>query len=167
MSNLSEMEVKDILRYKNILAAIIIVVIFWFIGKNIIAGYNQKMQSLSEKKKEKQEYKQMADQYSKLNSQYASLAQKYFQGDEIDFKNYVEVLASEKSLQLEALRPIQKSGRFYKINKLAVDMKGLYSGFVQFIKELEENNIKIKTLTMEQREQGIYVKLDIEVISLK
>ncbi len=167
MNDFSEMDVKDVLRYKNILAAIALIFIFGFIVLNIITAHNQRMVALDKEKNKIEGYRQLVKRYRALTSDYSNLAKKYFQGNEIDFKSYVGRVANIQGLQIVSLRPSQKREKYYKINELTISLDGFYHNFVQFIRELEEENMEVRMLKMTLKNQNLAADISVQAISLK
>jgi Tfp pilus assembly protein PilO len=167
MSNLSEMDAKDILRYKNTLAAIAIIVIFGLIAKNIVSTHKQNMSVLEKEKEKIKEHRELVSKHQTLKAKYSNLIQKYFQGNEIDLKSYLERVANGYGLQISSVRPSQKSEEFYKINELAINLEGTYHNFVQFLNDLEKQNMEVKRVSMKQKNHNIDVQITVLAISLK
>lgn len=166
MSDLTQMDVKDLLYYKNTLATIAIVVIFGLVAKSIVADYNQKLVSLDKEKKKNQEYKWSVEEYNSLKSRYDSLAEKYFQKDSMALKNYVERAAVNQGIQINSLRPSREEEGFYWVDKIAIEIDASYYSFVQFVKDLESKRIEVEKAQMTQKGDEVNVQLFIKTISL-
>lgn len=155
---------KELLRYKNILASIIIIVAFTFTAKTLWKKYTLELATLKAKMEALEKGKETIEQWNALSVQYDKVAKDFFAKDESLFKKFVEQKTKSSGINVNYLSPSRKSAGFYTEVSFALRASSdSYSNILNFVKALEERKIIIESLRV--RNSGNKRSADITVKS--
>lgn len=132
---------KSILQYKNILAGLIIIVIFGLIMKNMWEKHTAVIKKLEAQRLELEKGKELVTKWTAVTRQIDTLT-KTFIKDTTAFKTLVEDQAKTSRINVNSLIPSKKEKDLYV--EATINIKGYsnsYTDVVKFVKALEEKNI--------------------------
>ncbi|MDP2922617.1 MAG: hypothetical protein Q8O30_02705 [Candidatus Omnitrophota bacterium] len=155
---------KDILRYKNVIAAVVVIIIFIFVIKSTIEKHYAVMKILEAQKLELENGKKLINNWQETNRQIRELADKFFAKDTSQFKTFVEQQAQSSGITVNSLVPSKQKKDFYL--EVTISIKGTpgaYEDIVKFIKSLEDKNITTEMLRVSNDLYGNQRKRNIEI----
>jgi hypothetical protein len=152
---------KQILKYKNEVILVLIILFFIGVAKNIVGRHSQKMKELTVIKKKIEEKKGLLKEWQEVNKKYASAQETFFRKDTLLFKRFIEERAQEAELDLEYLSPSYQGRGFYTEATIDLRSSASYRNIVSFLEQLEQRNVSIKKLGI--RDSGKKRRVNIKV----
>ena len=160
---------KDILKYKNIIAAAVIIFVFFLVIRGIVDHYAIDRKKIIGSMEELAQGRKTIEQWESLSKKYSQVSQGFLKKDNLLFKKYIEERAQALDIEILSLRTDHSEAKFYWDVSVQLLASCLYADFIKFTEALEEKSIKIKRLSID-RQQGrsqIRVAMSLETIVLK
>lgn len=157
----------ELLRYKNVILFLVIIIVFVIVGKNINDHYTQQKLDLEVKEAELQQGKKTMQRWENLGGEYSRITLPFFKGDVLPLKTLVEEKAKDNEVEIVSLSVRTTDEDFYWVATIKVNFVCPYMNFLRFIDSLEEKSIAIKTIRIKESEGQVEVNADLEGIVLK
>jgi hypothetical protein len=145
--------VKDLLRYKNILLSIIIVVVFIFVIKGLWERHSAVIEGLKQKMAELEKGRGLIEKWDQVSGEYDKLKESFSMKDQASFKKFLEETTKSVGINVTYLSPSRKQEDFY--SEMSFNMKAApdsYETVVKFISALEEKKVLVEMLTVRAAE---------------
>jgi len=138
----------NLLQYKNQIIAAVIVFVFFFIAKGMIADYSSKTKALDQKRSELLQQKRAVERYDSVSSEYDSLIEKFARSDSRPLRLRVDELARKYNITINKSAPAREDKQIYIEVGVNLALAGSYKGLAQFLSSVEDagmfiDNIKI------------------------
>lgn len=144
---------KEILRYKNILLSIIIVVVFIFITKGLWAGHSLLIEDLKKKMSDLESGKLLIERWNVANNECNKLKEGLAIKDEVSFKKFLEEKTKNSGINVTYLSPTRKQEDFY--SEISFNLRATsdsYATVVNFLNALEEKGVSLEALKVRNTE---------------
>jgi hypothetical protein len=151
---------KYLLRYKNEIVAIAIILLFIFVIKGIVSNYFLRLNKLKNEKEELKDKKLLIARWEKAAKDYKTLGKDFFHKEPLLFKIFVEEKAKDYKLNINYIEPFQEDKGSYLVGTIKIGASCSYETLFNFIKTMERKNIEVDNLIIE----GSEPKKDIEMI---
>lgn len=158
---------KHLARYKNIIAALVIVFLSLVILRNIHSYYDLKRKELVEAEARVLKAKETIAEWRSLNGKYNSLRGDFLAKDTILFKKFIEEKARAANIELPSLRLSSVDRELYWEVKVNINTTCDYDDFVRFIDSLAERNIEAASVNLRSSGTKVLVNADIKGVVLK
>lgn len=138
---------KDILRYKNVLLSILIVVVFFFILKGLWERHSLVIEDLKKKTSDLEKGRLLIEKWNMVSGEYDRLKEGFAMKGEGSFKKFLEEKTKDYGINVTYLSPSRKQEDFY--SEVSFNLRAnsdLYETIVSFIKSLEEKRVIMETL---------------------
>lgn len=146
---------KNILRYKNIVISIVIIIVFIFVTKNIVSKYFSTIESLKTKMSDLEKGKLSIERWNIATLYYDKLAEAFFSKDPSLFKTFVDQQSKKYNINISYLSPSRRQEDFYLDSSLNLRaFADSYANIVNFVKSLEEKKIIIETLRIKNGDKN-------------
>ncbi len=144
----------ELLRYKNILVAAVIIGVFGVIIYSIYSHYTSQLNDINAQFAELAQGRQTIAKWDALERQYRELGQVFLSKDVTLFKQYMEEKAQATDIPIESLSMSREDQGYYW--KASIRLQGIctYKNFVEFLKLLEEKKILLEQITLEGVEES-------------
>lgn len=127
-----------LLKYKNIIVAILILTIMFMVMKNIYLAYVKDKGKLAERQKLVEEKESLSVEIKQAEKELKYLKSNIFDGNEFDFKKTIESEAIKAGVVIQSLKPsAQGEGISYKKFGYAMRLTASYKKVTDFVKSLE------------------------------
>ncbi|MFO8052374.1 MAG: hypothetical protein R6U54_00205 [Candidatus Omnitrophota bacterium] len=165
MKDLSKTDIKDLLQYKNIIVVIVVIIAALLFVHNSYSGYQSKLEKIKDKKKGLEQAKIELKRWETAKDKYNQLTDDFFKDDSITFKRYVEEKARNTKVTIDSLRTSRKEKDFYQEAAIQLGLDSSYKNLVNFIRELEEKSIDIKSMSLQKaRDKKLKSDLDLKAV---
>ena len=141
----------EVLRFKNIIIAFIIVGVFSIINYSIFTYYRQQFDMLDAKQQQLENGKATIRKWQALEKQYQDFDSVFLVRDVAIFKRFVEAQAQESGVFVVALNTANEDKGFYWEARITLDATASYRDFVEFVELLERRKIGTDGLTLSTR----------------
>ena len=159
---------KEILKYKNIVAAVIIVIIFALVINKLSGHYTLEKQKIAEKREVLEKGKKTLEEWQGLNTAYKREASNFFSKDASIFKTFVEQKAQGNKLGITSLSVSKADEDFYWQATTKISFTCTYDRLIGFIGDLEKKNVEIARMKVKTSEKDkVNVDADLKGIVLK
>jgi len=147
--------VKSILRYKNIVISLAIIVAFIFVAKGVFSKYSSTLSDLKTKMSDLEKGKLLIERWNIATLYYDKLAESFFSKDPSLFKTFVDQQSGKYGINVSYLSPSRRQEEFYIDSSLSLRAStDSYANIVSFIKSLEEKKIIIETLRIRNEDKN-------------
>jgi Tfp pilus assembly protein PilW len=139
--------VKELLRYKNILLSIIIIVVFIFVIKGLWTSHSLVIADLRTKTSDLEKGKLLIEKWYEVSTEYDKLKENFSMKDEAAFKKFLEEKTKSYGINVTYLSPIRKQEDFY--SEMSFNIRATsesYATIVNFLNALEEKKVIVETL---------------------
>ncbi|MCQ9204689.1 MAG: hypothetical protein NG737_00010 [Omnitrophica bacterium] len=158
---------KEILRYKNVLVGIAIVLVFWMAFRNILSKHSLAKNALETKREEFEEGKKVIKKWVRLVKDYKELERGFLQKNVLSFKKFVEEQAQLSGIDISSLSVSHKDkGRYWQV---AMHIKAVssYKQFVNFLRAVEKKKVEVVQIKIFDRHDGISMDMKLRGAVLK
>jgi hypothetical protein len=139
--------VKNILRYKNIVISLAIIIVFIFVTKNVVSKYFSTINDLKTKMSDLEKGKLLIERWNIATLYYEKLADAFFSKDPSLFKTFVDQQSRKYNINVSYLSPSRRQEDFYIDSSLNLRASAdSYASITSFMKALEEKKITVETL---------------------
>lgn len=138
---------KGLLRYKNIVISLIIIVVFIFVIRGVVSKYFFTLNDLKTKMSNLEKGKLLIERWNIASLYYDKLSESFFSKDPGLFKTFVEQQSKKHDINVSYLSPSRRNEDFY-INA-SMNLRAStnsYANIISFVRSLEEKRIIIETL---------------------
>ncbi len=163
MKALSQIEVRNLLIYKNIIAATAIILLCLFFLKNAYTGYKESLEQIEEKKRLLEEAEDKVYIWRDVKREYDNLLRIFFEED-LFFQKYVEEKARDAGIGITSLRSSREEESFYQVGVIELNLTSSYKELVDFISELERKNIFADRISLKEEGEGVMARLRIKAV---
>jgi IS605 OrfB family transposase len=139
--------VKELLRYKNILLSIIIIVVFIFVIKGLWTRHSLVIADLKAKTSDLEKGKILIEKWNEVSNEYDKLKENFSMKDEVAFKKFLEEKTKSYGINVTYLSPARKQEDFY--SEMSFNIRATsesYATIVNFLNALEEKRVIVETL---------------------
>lgn len=163
----------ELLRYRNIIIAVVIAAVFSLIIYSIYVHYSEQLDELKAKRLELQKGKETIARWGILQQRYGELNRWLLRGDTARFKQFVEEKARLSDIYMTSLNLGREDKDFYW--KVSIDFEAncFYRDLIKFARLLEEKKVKIVSAVIgkqsgrAQMSEGIALRGRLEGIVVK
>jgi len=158
------MDIGLILKYKNIFASLIVVLVVLFAAKNIYTGYLNKEEKLNNQEKSIEDVKVLAGNLERIDKNLKDMKEKIFNGDIFDFKRFLEQAAKESKVAINSFTPrtIKTIDSYNKV-KVTIDITADYKGLTNLIHAIEDT-ASATIIRLERRKQSGHYLISFYVV---
>ncbi|MCF7886873.1 MAG: hypothetical protein K9L71_00475 [Candidatus Omnitrophica bacterium] len=165
MKNLSEIDIKNLLQYKNTIAVIVVIIAALLFINNNYSSYQNDLGKVKDKKKALEQAKTELQRWEEAKNKYNQLVDVFFKDNSIAFKRYVEEKAKNTNVTIDSVRTSRSQKSFYQEAVIQLGLDSSYKDLVNFIAELEKKNIDIKNVFLRKaRDKELRVNLNLKAI---
>ncbi|RLF32453.1 MAG: hypothetical protein DRN08_06630 [Thermoplasmata archaeon] len=133
------MGIDVILKYKNILISLMVVVVMLFAANKIYSGYLDSEERLNNREKSIENIEVLAGNLKKMDKQLKDIEAKIFNGDIFDFKRFLERTAEGSGVTVNSFKPHTiKERKSYKKVEVNIDITADYKGLNSLIHAVED-----------------------------
>lgn len=158
--------IKSISRYKNILAAILVVIVFIGVNYNIFSKHSMEMEKLESEVKKINEGKKIIKRWGKTKADYKELSKVFLTEDAMAFKQFVREKANFFNTDIRSLKASYEEKDDYLEVPIHLKIIGFYKDFVGFIKAIEEKTIEVNNVRITRRKGSDVVDVDLSLKGL-
>ena len=152
---------ESIAKYKNFIAAVVVIAVFAWVTKAMISDYTSKKAVLKNKQEAIAKEKELVDRWLKSADAYSNIAARFFRKDPSLFKRFVEDSAQSNNIAINALSTTKNEETLLIDVKLTIHTQSSYRNFLRFIKAVEEKNISVERLAISKPSAGNLEEEDI------
>lgn len=157
----------EILRYKNVLVAIAIVLVFWMSFRNILSKHSLAQQALETKREEFEEGKKVIKKWERLVSEHEKLKKGFLQKNILSFKKFVEEQAQLSGIDISSLSVSHKDkGQYWQVT-MHIRAISFYKQFVNFLRAVEKKRIEVVQIKILDRYGEISMDMRLRGVVLK
>ena len=157
----------NILRYKNIIVAVIIVIVFFILIRNRWSKYSQEVKSLKAKEVQLQKGKETIDKWNKLSREYVQKRRAFLEKETSAFKKYIEENAQRSGVDISSLKVSNADKGFYWESRMNFNAVCSYPDLVKFTRAFEEKNIGVESIAITRSGGGISITAALKGFVLK
>lgn len=155
MKDLSQLDIKELGNYKNIIAIIVIVIIGGFFMRNYFINYQQDLKKIEAKTVLLENTKNKAEEWRRQSEEYQDLSKYFLTQQPLIVKKYVEKEAKDKSIEINSLKTNKEMRDSLQSVTIELSLTTRsYSNLVSFIKSLEEKNIFIDNFFIDKNQNN-------------
>ncbi|MFH1505129.1 MAG: hypothetical protein ABIH08_07085 [Candidatus Omnitrophota bacterium] len=158
---------KEILRYRNLILGLIIILTFGILLRSIFSHYSLEKEKLKLKQKIAQESKNTAKSWENLKQKYEGLKFNFLRGDTLAFKKIVEEKAQSAGIDIASLSISRLDKEYYWEAEMELEIVCFYKDFQEFIASLEEKNIEIERLKITNCDRNVRVNASLKGVIIK
>lgn len=141
----------EILRYKNVLVGIAIVLVFWMAFRNILSKYSLAQKALETKREEFEEGKKVIKKWERLVREHEGLKKGFLQKNILSFKKFIEEQAQLSGMDISSLSVSHKDeGRYWQV-AMQIRAVSSYNQFVNFLRAVEKKRIGVAQIKILDR----------------
>ncbi|MCM8823142.1 MAG: type 4a pilus biogenesis protein PilO [Candidatus Omnitrophica bacterium] len=139
---------KDLLKYINIIIALLIILVFGFIAEKIYSYYSFKDSQLKNKDKEIQEKQDLRTKIEEMDIEFNRLENNLIKEDTFGFKVLLDNIGERASVTIDSFRPLGlKDYDVYREIRVEIGVNSDYRGLSKFINLLESTGaIEVESL---------------------
>lgn len=156
-----------LLQYKNEIIIVFIILFFSLAVKGKIGSYGRRIQEIKVERDNLEKNRALSLQWEKTEKDYEKLKNKFFRTDIAGLKRFVEEKAKAAAMDLEYFSPSYNEQQFYWDTTMEMRSIAAYKEVVNFVKLLEEENIKVTRLSVMDSLEGRKLTLTLRGIILK
>ena len=156
-----------LLRYRNTLVALLIIIVFVIIVRSIYTKYTGQLNDVKEQTAVLEQGKKTLEEWQSIHSRFGKVQDKFLSKDVLDYKKFVEEKAQSAGVRIESLNFSQEDNNFYWSVLVRVRASCPYKDFVRFIKTLEEKVVQVEMLKVQNTEGPLNVEANIKGVVLK
>ncbi|UCD15863.1 MAG: hypothetical protein JSV34_02090, partial [Candidatus Omnitrophota bacterium] len=118
-------------------------------------------------KKQIEDRKKLIKKWQDITKRNEKLEEGFFKKDTLIFKRFIEEKSKEAAINLDYLSPSHIDRQFYWESKIVLKVTSPYKNIVDFIRYLEDRNIKVEELEIKDTSVGRKADMVISAITLK
>jgi len=143
----------ELLRYRNIIIAVVITAVFSLIIYSIYDHYTGQLDVLKAKRLELKKGRETLARWQAVQNRYVSLGQKLLRGDTAMFKRFIEEKARLSDIYITSLNMGREDKGFYW--KVSIDFVAtcFYRDLIKFAQLLEEKKVTITSIILDAKSQ--------------
>jgi len=161
------MILRYLLQYRNQIISIGIILVFGIILNNIVSEFSTESKRLKKENNQIKDRKKLLEDWQRINKRNEEVEKNFFRKDTLIFKRFVEEKSQEASINLDYLSPSHDDKSFYSESSIYLKVTAEYKNIAEFIKLLEDRNIKIERLIIRTTSAGRKADISIKGVTLK
>ncbi len=145
---------KDILRYKNVLLSIIIVVVSLFVIKGLWTRHSAVIEDLKKKTADLEKGRLLVEKWNDVSIEYDKLKDSFSVKDEVSFKKFLDEKTKSYGINVTYMSPSSKQEDFY--SEMSINLRAtteLYETIVDFLRSLEGKKIVMQALRIRNTDE--------------
>ncbi len=158
---MKNLELKDIVAYKNLIISLAIVVIFTIAVRKTLSRYSLEKSEVEAKMQKLEDGEKTLLRWNKLKAEAKSLAKDFFVEDTSLFGKFIEKKARASRVNIGSLRTSSSESDLYWRTLMQLGITCNYKDFVAFIKAIEEKSVVIERTTISRSDQKGKMKADL------
>lgn len=164
-----DISVKNISPYKNIIASLIIVIVFVIIIRSIVSHYSFQENKIAERIQELEKGDSTIKKWEKLKSERNELDSIFLGEDSLFFKKFIEEKANASKINITLLKTFNTEKDLYWETKMELNIACTYRDFIAFTEAIEKKSVIIERVVMSMggRGKNIDVSLTLKGVILK
>lgn len=136
-------------KYKNLIIIAVVVLIMLVGGKYIYSDYSLKMGGFKNQRAVLEDRKRLLGRWNNVEDRYQASIKQMLSMDSADFLNFVEKKAYDSGVSsIDYSRPYHSDKGIYWEANVDMGLSSPYSKVINFIKAVEEENIKVINFEM-------------------
>ena len=144
----------DLARFKNEIAAVLIVVIFIFVIKGIKSNFDSQLAHLSQRSKAAESNQKQLQLFNEMDNKYRVILRRFPFDSRQTLTSLVEQATREYNLKIDNLRPISRDMNFYEEVKIEMGLSyPEYRRLAEFLNTIEGNNIMVSRIYVGQNKK--------------
>ncbi len=147
----------NILKYNNFVAAGVIVVVFIFIIRGLLANYSRQQEELKRRAQKIMEKKGVVVRLSKAGTSYETAIKDFFRKDPSLFKITLEKEARKTGLSITSFKTSRKDTDLFWEVTLRLKADSSYSNFVDFLKLIEQKSVEVEKIKMSRDNRQVRI----------
>lgn len=165
MKDLAQLDIKDLLRNKNIAAVIAILALTLFFLYIAYSDYDRNLTQVNREIRRLEEAEAQSIAWEEASRRYIELSEGLLDNAPFVFKRQVEQEAKEAGINIVSLRtPPRQKESFYEIGTIEVSLLSSYKELIDFISRIESQNIFIESLSLREEDGRIGGDLKLKTI---
>ena len=154
------MDIDLILKYKNILASLMAVVVVLFTANKIYSGYFDSEERLNNEERSIENIEALASNLKMMDKQLKDMEAKIFNGDIFNFKRFLERTAENSNVTINSFKShTVKERKDYKKVEVNIDVTADYRDLSKFIHAIEDADPVTIIKLNRRRNSGCYIIL--------
>ena len=151
----------QLLKFKNILAIGVIIVIFVVVDFNFLSSHNLKMKKINQEFERIKEGKENIKKWEKTRGNFRSLEKVFLVEESMPFKQFVRSNARKFGIKIISLKASLAEKDDYSEVSMDLDISCSYDNFIKFIREVEKKTIKIKVARITGKKDSGDIKINL------
>lgn len=167
MSDLSQIQIEAgaILKYKNLIATVIIVVAGLFFLRQAYVEYQVNLSQIEDKIQQLEETEGKVFVWREANRKYRISMREFFEDDPLDFQRYVEDGARRAGVGINSLRVSREKESFYYVGTIELRLDAYYRELLNFISRLEERHVFVDSIALRSgRDESMDISLTLKTV---
>lgn len=161
------MALRFFMRYRNQIISAGIILVLGIFMRNIFLYSSRELNKLNKEKVHIEAKKKLIQEWDELNSKNKELEDRFFRKDTLVFKRFIEEKAKTAGISLEYLGPAHEDKTIYWKSTIGLKTASPYKDITEFIKYLENKNIKVEKVIIRNDPRGRKADIAISGITLK
>lgn len=148
LSQLSEMDVKDLLRYKNTLVICSIFLLGFFFLRSAYQNYQDDLAGVERKLEAMRESEAKVIQLERVEEERDQILESFHQRDLLALRRFVEQKAQITGISVRSSQASQSPAQPYFLALIDIEFRASYQDLLDFIRELEKNDIFVNSVSL-------------------
>lgn len=145
---------ESITKYKNFIAAVIVIAVFAWVGKTMFADYTSKKAALQVQREAIDRERNLMDRWGMATTEYGTISKRFFEKDPAVFKRFVEDSAQSCNIAINSLSTAKSEEGVLLNVKLNIRAQSSYKNLLRFVRALEEKNISVERMAIAKKSGG-------------
>ncbi len=158
---------QDLLKHKNLLATLLIVVVFGIMAYSIYSHYTMEEEKIVKRLKTLKEGEESIEDWKKVIIEEKKARRDFIIDDTLFLKKFIEESARHAGITITSLKPNQLEKDFYWEVKIQLRAMCPYMSFVEFMKLIEEKSLGLDRIRIERKDGQANIDLYLNAIVLK
>ena len=158
-----------ILRYKNIIIAVVIIFAFYLIVGEITSHFDSVKVEIKEQSRELDKGEEAIGKWKIARKELEDLKKVFLNEDALIFKRFIENNAQEVGVRITSFKTSRLEKELYWILSTHLRITGEYKDFIDFINIIERKSVEIEKISINRgkEEKTIIAEFDLRGLSLK
>ena len=157
----------DLAQYKNYLAAVIIIFVFFIGSKYLLGHYSKNNKQLDKKIEVAEQKKKVFNEWGKHSVDFEKEAGNFFRKDVMIFRKFLEESAKNNNISILSLKTLRKDKPLYWESQIDLKISCFFNQFVEFVKTIETKSLEISRIKINKNKNKIDIDLSVKGIVLK
>jgi len=156
-----------VLRYKNLIAFLVIVGIFIFAIRFILGYYSTEKIKLKKTAKKLASTREEIYTWQKTKKNYKELSEAFFKKDTLFFKKFVEESARKAEVSIDSLRSSREDKGFYWKISMHLTLGCSYEEFTKFLEFIETKSVAVESVKLNKEDEKMNINVALKGFVLK